>query len=117
LFVSVCGFPLGVNNGELLDDLFTASSYNVNNEPWSARLNRVIGGGGWCAANNITGEYLLIDLGEKKRVTGISTQGKHGKDAKWVTEYTVSSANGLDNLQPYMVDGNIKVLRILSLLI
>ena len=109
MFVSVCGFPLGVNNGELLNDSFTASSYNINNEPWSARLNRVIGGGGWCATNKITGEYLLIDLGEKKRVTGISTQGKHGKDTKWVTEYTVSSAIGLNNLRPYMVDGKIKV--------
>lgn len=98
-----------MNNGELLNDSFTASSYNVNNEPWSARLNRVISAGGWCAANNITGEYLLIDLGKKKRVTGISTQGKHGKDAKWVTEYTVSSAIELNNLQHYMVDGNIKV--------
>ena len=98
-----------MNNGQLLDDSFTASSYDVNNEPWSARLNRVIGGGGWCAANNITGEYLLIDLIEEKRVTGISTQGKHGKDTKWVTAYTISRANGLDNLLPYMVDGNIKV--------
>lgn len=98
-----------MNNGDLLDDSFTASSYSVTNEPCSARLNRLIGGGGWCAANNITGEYLLIDLGEKKRVTGISTQGKHGKEAKWVTEYTVSSAIGLNNMLPYMVDGKIKV--------
>ena len=98
-----------MNNGQLLDDSFTASSYNVTNEPWSARLNRLIGGGGWCAANNITGEYLIIDLGGKKRVTGISTQGKHGKDAMWVTEYTVSMGHGLNNLLPYMVDGKIKV--------
>lgn len=98
-----------MNNGELLDDSFTASSYSFTNEPWSARLNRLIGGGGWCAANNITGEYLFIDLGGKKRVTGISTQGKHGKDAKWVTEYTLSTAHGLNNLLPYMVDGKIKV--------
>lgn len=109
IFVSVCGLPLGVNNGDLKDEAVTASSYNVTTEPWAARLNRMIGDGAWCAGNNLTGEYLQIDLGEKKKVTGISTQGKHGKDGKWVTEYTMSWAHGSNPLLPYKVDGNIKV--------
>lgn len=102
-----------MNNGELSDEAFTASSYNATTEPWSARLNRLIGDGAWCAENNLTGEYLQIDLGEKKMVTGISTQGKHGKEKKWVTEYTMSWARGSNPLLPYRVDGDIKVWYIL----
>lgn len=71
MFVLVCGFFLGVNNGELLNELFIVSSYNVNNEFWSVWLNCVISVGGWCVVNNIIGEYLFIDLGKKKRVIGI----------------------------------------------
>ncbi len=97
---------MGVNNGDLLEEAFTASSYNVSTEPWAARLNR---DGAWCAENNLTGEYLQIDLGEKEMVTGVSTQGKHGKDGKWVTEYTMSWAHGNNPMLPYMDDGNIKV--------
>ena len=86
-FFTVCGFPLGVNSGDLTDVSFAASSFNVLHEPRAARLNRVIGGGAWCAQKNTPGEYLEIDLGQKSYVTGISTQGKHGQDRKWVTEY------------------------------
>lgn len=106
----MCGFPLGVNNGELSNDSFTASSYNVKNEPWTARLNRLIDGGGWCANSNMAGEYLDIDLREEKIVTGISTQGMHGKNGKWVTEYTLShKIYGGDPWLPYTVDGTTKV--------
>ena len=98
-----------MNNGEVPDDAFNASSYNLATEPWAARLNRLIGDGAWCAANNLAGEYLLVDLGEKKKVTGISTQGKHGKDGKWIKEYTMSWAHGNNALLPYTVNGSIKV--------
>ena len=76
-----------MNSGHLTDDLFAASSFKVLHEPGAARLNRVIGGGAWCAERNTLGEYLEIDLGQKSNVTGISTQGKHGQDGKWVTVY------------------------------
>ena len=106
----VCGFPLGVNNGELLSDSFTASSYGMSNEPWNARLNRLIGNGSWCAEKNITGEYLQIDLKHSKMLTGISTQGKHDKDGKWVTEYSLYywEKEGLTP-QPQTVNGSTKV--------
>ena len=95
-----------------MNDAFTASSYNVSNEPWAARLNRVLGGGAWCALNNMTEEYLEIDLGQKHYVTGISTQGKHGKDGKWVTEYTLLYKTFPNSpFIPYQVNGTTKVLR------
>ena len=79
-----------MNSGDLTDVSFAASSFNVLHEPRAARLNRVIGGGAWCAKRNTPGEYLEIDLGQKSYVTGISTQGKHGQDSKWVTEYELN---------------------------
>lgn len=115
MLVSVCGLPLGVNNGELLNDAFSASSYNVTTEPWAARLNRVVGGGAWCAANNMTGEYLEIKLAAKSYVTAISTQGKYGKDSKWVTEYTLFHRLYVDRPNvPYTVNGTTEVLKCLA---
>lgn len=99
-----------MNNRELSNDSFTASSYVVNTEPWNARLNRLIGSGSWCADNNKTGEYLEIDLVDRKILTGISTQGKHDKDGKWVTGYTLNYwDNGGLPFQPYTVNGTTKV--------
>ncbi|XP_022785986.1 uncharacterized protein LOC111326285 [Stylophora pistillata] len=106
----VCGFPLGVNDGELSNDSFTASSYGVGNEPRNARLNRLIGNGSWCAEKNLTGEYLQIALKDSKMITGISTQGIHHKDGKWVTEYALYYRDKEGStFQPYTVDRFTKV--------
>lgn len=84
-----------MNSGELMNGSFAASSFNVDHEPWAARLNRVVGAGAWCAASNKSGEYLEIDLGQESHVTGISIQGKHGQDKKWVTEYALYTRPGI----------------------
>ena len=110
LLVSVCGFPLGVNNGELPTDSFSASSNKLSSEPWAARLNRVIGSGAWCSGNNAIGEYLEVDLGHKCYVTAISTQGQHGLGGNWVTEYTLLHRLDADRPSlPYKVNGTTKV--------
>ncbi|KXJ24491.1 Coagulation factor VIII [Exaiptasia diaphana] len=72
----------------------TASSYKVSYQPHQARLHLTAntqGAGAWCASRSSIGQYLLIDLGKLKQVTGIATQGKIGiftADA-WVESYTV----------------------------
>lgn len=108
---TVCGFPLGVNSGELKNNSFTASSSIVTYEPWSGRLNRVAGGGAWCASSNKEGEYLEINLGKIVHVTGLSTQGKHGQDGKWVSEYHLYYRPSSDySYVPYKLpNGTIKV--------
>lgn len=85
----------------------------MGNEPRNARLNRLIGNGSWCAEKNLTGEYLQIALKDSKMITGISTQGIHHKDGKWVTEYALYYRDKEGStFQPYTVDGFTKVLTV-----
>ncbi|CAH1239872.1 TLL2 [Branchiostoma lanceolatum] len=83
-----CSSPLGLGKASgysLPDDQLTASS-SLDYGTWdvgakNARLNfeddytrqRV---GAWCAASSDAGEYLQIDLGRTKQITGVATQGR-----------------------------------------
>ncbi|KAI8505789.1 hypothetical protein Bbelb_161420 [Branchiostoma belcheri] len=62
--------------------------------------------GAWCAATNDDKQFLLIDLEQKKLVTGIVTQGRNsspdwpdGLTSHWVTSYTLTYGveNGDEN--------------------
>jgi F5/8 type C domain. len=45
----------------------------------------------WSAGSNAVGQWMMIDLGETKCVSGVVTQGR--KDHKqWVTKYTVQTS-------------------------
>lgn len=45
-----CSDSLGMESGEILDEVITATSaLRVNYEPWLARLHSQLGEGGWCA--------------------------------------------------------------------
>lgn len=45
-----CSDPLGMENGQISDEVITASSaLRVNYEPWLARLHSQLGEGAWCA--------------------------------------------------------------------
>merc|ERR1719456_1238688 len=47
----------------------------------------------WSARNNRAGEWMQIDLGAVKSVSGVVTQGR--KQGQWVTKYNVKySTNG-----------------------
>ncbi|KAI8503383.1 hypothetical protein Bbelb_192040, partial [Branchiostoma belcheri] len=99
-FTTVCQVPLGMESGVIPDDNITASSIRgspsvTDYKPYRARLNGVAGWGSWIADNNSIGEWLQVDLGEMKRVTGTSTQGRHWRNPNWVTSYKLLySADG-----------------------
>lgn len=91
-----CDDKLGMQSKDIPDANITASSsLSLNHSPALARLDRK---GAWCSAPNDTSPYLQIQLGKKKSITKIMTQGssedlgwamqyqiKYFKDGKWVT--------------------------------
>ncbi|KAI8516785.1 hypothetical protein Bbelb_053660 [Branchiostoma belcheri] len=91
-----CKYPLGMESGAILDDSITASSFwDKNFDAYRGRLNGVAGAGAWAAETNTIGEWLQVDLGEKKRVTGTIIQGRYRNHDQWVTSYKLQ----------YSVDG------------
>eukprot|EP00058_Branchiostoma_floridae_P014880 XP_002600368.1 hypothetical protein BRAFLDRAFT_66601 [Branchiostoma floridae] len=70
-----CQSPLGMESGAIPDSSITASSYYDSgpfvNPPQAGRLN----GLGWAPSGPSIEEWLQVDLGEMKAVTGIITQG------------------------------------------
>ncbi|KAL3847794.1 hypothetical protein ACJMK2_018688, partial [Sinanodonta woodiana] len=70
----VCNSPLGLENGTLRNDQFSASStYNSNYLPHAARLNS--GGDGWIASVYDSYQHLIIDLEGYWNITGFAVQG------------------------------------------
>ncbi|XP_019626183.1 PREDICTED: uncharacterized protein LOC109471335 [Branchiostoma belcheri] len=97
-YTTVCQDPLGMESGAIPDDSITASSFvGATLEPYRARLNGVAGNGGWAVQTNVIGEWLQVDLGEMKLITGTITQGRaFGRDLEqWVKSYKIQhSADG-----------------------
>ncbi|XP_022806561.1 zinc metalloproteinase nas-4-like [Stylophora pistillata] len=82
---SCTGYPscykaFGMESFKIPDSKITASSYKMYHEPHQARLHMVAsasGNGAWCASQSFQqGEWLQVDLGGRKVITGIATQGK-----------------------------------------
>ena len=45
---------------------------------------------GWAAAaNQYTGQWLLLDLGEDREITGMAVQGRAAPYQQWVTSFTI----------------------------
>ncbi|XP_066270902.1 EGF-like repeat and discoidin I-like domain-containing protein 3 [Branchiostoma lanceolatum] len=85
-----CPNQLGMESGAIPDGSITASSfYGPNDVPYYGRLNRIKDGAwsAWIAKYNIIGQWLQVDLGEMKRVTGTIIQGRVSSIAQWVTSY------------------------------
>ncbi|XP_078667426.1 zonadhesin-like [Branchiostoma floridae x Branchiostoma belcheri] len=89
-FTTVCQYPLGMESYAIPDSSITASGIQSPSryQPYFARLKRVLGWGGWAPAINGVGQWLQVDLGEMKHITGIVTQGGwFAQYDRWVTTY------------------------------
>ncbi|GAA6225317.1 coagulation factor VIII-like [Lates japonicus] len=90
-----CSLPLGLQRGLINDSNFDASSFQSSLfrtwRPSLARLHQEGGANAWRPMNNNPHEWLQVDLGKIKRITGVITQG-----ARWlltqmmVTEFSVT---------------------------
>nr|DBA25116.1 TPA: hypothetical protein GDO54_012686 [Pyxicephalus adspersus] len=102
-----CKEPLGMESGEITSDQITVSSqYSTN---WSAersRLNYVENG--WTPGEDTVKEWIQVDLGLLRFVSGIGTQGAVSKETKkkyFLKSYKVDiSSNGEDWIT--LKDGN-----------
>ena len=83
--------PLGVEDGRIEDSQITASTeWNANHRASYARLNQPGGpgmAGGWCPSGD-HGEWLQVDLGVSRLVSGIVMQGRADL-GHWVRTYMV----------------------------
>ncbi|XP_078658315.1 uncharacterized protein LOC144903774 [Branchiostoma floridae x Branchiostoma belcheri] len=77
--VEACNQPLGLVSGAIADGQLTASSAQPGYEAFKARIN---GTRSWHMAQLDTQQWLQVDLGQLKIVTGIQTQGKWGGHVK-----------------------------------
>ncbi|PAA60041.1 hypothetical protein BOX15_Mlig001539g1 [Macrostomum lignano] len=120
--------PLGMTdryNGIPDSNIIASSRLNEQSKAYYGRLhfsdgflffrNRE-GAGSWIAGDQNTDQWLQVDLGERKVVTGVATQGRKG-GREWVTEYFVQYADDNDGKNwlyyrdeygsPYLFTGNI----------
>ncbi|XP_078684919.1 lactadherin-like [Branchiostoma floridae x Branchiostoma belcheri] len=119
-----------MESGAIPDDSITASStYGFNREPYRGRLNGAAGVGAWAVLTNTIGEWLQVDLGEMKTVTGTIIQGRYGvlhNVYQWVTSYklqysvdglswiTYASSDGSEEVFPGNTDRNTPVTNLLD---
>uniref|UniRef100_A0A8D0L4D1 Neuropilin n=1 Tax=Sphenodon punctatus TaxID=8508 RepID=A0A8D0L4D1_SPHPU len=102
-----CMEPLGMESGEIHSDQITASSqYSTNWSSERSRLNYLENG--WTPGEDSNKEWIQVDLGLLRFVSGIGTQGAISKETKkkyFVQAYRVEvSSNGEDWIS--LKDGN-----------
>ncbi|XP_078603196.1 uncharacterized protein LOC144877167 [Branchiostoma floridae x Branchiostoma japonicum] len=121
-----CPHLLGMESGAIPDGSITASSFHsAGYEPYNGRLNGIDGEGAWVARHDTIGEWLQVNLGEKKPIMGTIIQGRHSEN-QWVTSYklqystygtswvTYASNNGSDMVFPGNADRSLPVTNLLN---
>uniref|UniRef100_A0A3Q2CBR7 F5/8 type C domain-containing protein n=1 Tax=Cyprinodon variegatus TaxID=28743 RepID=A0A3Q2CBR7_CYPVA len=88
---------------------FTSSSvFSSGYAPGYAKLNRRGGAGGWSPLDSDHYQWLQVDLGSRKQVSAIATQGRYSS-SDWTTQYRLLYSDTGRNWKPYHQDGNIWV--------
>ena len=97
--MAVCDDPLGIEDRRIPDSSFFSSGvYSSRFVATNARLNRPASYGGsdtdgaWSPATLDANQYIGVNLGVVKRVSGIVMQGRENRDA-WVTKFKVGYKN------------------------
>ncbi|KAG7317731.1 hypothetical protein KOW79_018766 [Hemibagrus wyckioides] len=88
---------------------FSGSSvFTTGYAPGYAKLNRRGGAGGWSPLDTDHYPWLQVDLGSRKQVTAVATQGRYSS-SDWTTHYRLLYSGMGRNWKPYHQDGNIWV--------
>lgn len=112
-----CSEPLGLKNNTIPDSQITASSsyktWNLRAFGWYPHLGRLDNQGkinAWTAQSNSAKEWLQVDLGTQKRVTGIITQGARDfGHIQYVASYKVAHSDDGVQWTVYEEQGTSKV--------
>ncbi|XP_030173270.1 lactadherin isoform X1 [Lynx canadensis] len=108
-----CAEPLGMKDNTIPDRQITASSiyrtWGLNAFSWYpfyARLDKQGKFNAWTAQTNDASEWLQVDLGTKRQVTGIITQGARDfGHIQYVAAYRVAYSNNSMNWTEYRDQG------------
>eukprot|EP00794_Sanderia_malayensis_P020639 gene20639-22674_t len=96
-FEQECILPIGMENGQLPNSAFK-SSYKIHRY-YEAHEARLQSGKGWCIqASAGKNEYLQVDMGQLKTVSGFKMQGATGD---WVTGLRLFYSDDAVNWKPY----------------
>ncbi|XP_078661525.1 P-selectin-like [Branchiostoma floridae x Branchiostoma belcheri] len=100
-----------MESGVIPDESITASSHwDADLVANNGRLNAIDGFGAWAAGNSAVGEFLQVDFGHMKRVTGTIVQGRNVGVDQWVTSYKLQYSREATTWATYTVnDGSEKV--------
>ena len=109
---SECKIPIGMQNGWIPDSSITASSsHSQHLSPFLARLhNKPRGsyGSAWSAKTYDKKQWLQVDLGKKKDITMVATQGRVEYN-QWVTDFFITFSNDGIIFEDYKKDNVTKV--------
>ncbi|XP_030005898.1 macrophage mannose receptor 1 [Sphaeramia orbicularis] len=97
----VCLHGLGVEDLNITDSQLSASSSVGFFTPNEARLN---GDSCWMPSGNPTSSWIQVNLGQKRKVTGIVIQGCPNND-HWVTKFKVQHSLDGTTWTDYTADG------------
>ena len=110
--VSTCRKPLGMESSYIPNSALTASSkLGAAYGPENARLHYKGGPGrlgAWIPLAQNNDQWLQIDLGTEKQVTGISIQGYYNAD-HWVTSFSLRYSNDGSYFHHYQQASHTKV--------
>ena len=95
-----CTDKLGVENGDIPDANFEASSNT--NAAYKARLNRAIE---WSTSSG-SSPWIKVDIGYSTSVSGLLTQGGGGNGAGWISKLTVSTFIAANDPEVFIKDEN-----------
>ncbi|XP_061095583.1 contactin-associated protein-like 2a [Conger conger] len=91
----------------LSQNAFTSSSvFSSSYAPVYAKLNKRGGAGGWTPLDSDNYPWLQVDLGSRKQIAAIATQGRYSS-SDWTTRYRLLYSDTGRNWKPYHQDGNI----------
>lgn len=66
------------------------------------------GAGGWSPLDTDHYQWLQVDLGSRKEIVAIATQGRYSS-SDWTRKYQLIYSDTPKNWRPYLQDGNIWV--------
>lgn len=89
---------------------FSSSSSNINA---AYNIPSNLGAGGWSPLDTDRYQWLQVDLGSRKEIVGIATQGRYSS-SDWTRKYQLIYSDTPKNWRPYLHDGNIWVSKTLQ---
>lgn len=92
------------------DMSFSSSSSNLNA---AYNIPSNLGAGGWSPLDTDHYKWLQVDLGSRKEIVGIATQGRYSS-SDWTRKYQLIYSDTPKNWRPYLQDGNIWVSKTLQ---